>query len=204
MSRYALLAFLLASSLRADRIFLVTANTSAFNLANGYINLQYNPGGGDADAGTVTITSFTGPSSYGAAVATPTVTGTLPGTVVINNSTGFNDLFQEAQFTNSLQFLVTFGGDAVNSPNPAALSGSSFGFALYAADQTTLLIAGGSQGFPLFVNVGPNGVIALDEPPTRGVTFTEVDIPEPGFLPSMAGLLACTLAYAARRKSKTR
>ncbi len=172
---------------QASILYQVTVNTSTLSGTNGNIDFQFNPGGATSQAALVAISSFTGAVINGTAFTTGGVSGNLPSTVTINNSTAFNDYFQALTFGPSLSFLLQFNGPAVNSPNGTATSGSAFGLSLYNAAGDTPLLTTNPDGFIGTANVNLNGTVTTTTYPSNGTggapvaTFTVVSsVPEPG------------------------
>jgi hypothetical protein len=73
--------------------------------------------------------------------------GPLPATLTLENSTSFNDYFQRLTFGDTMSFLVTLYGPAVDSPDNSFTGGTTFSWAFYADDQMTEIL---SSNFPLF------------------------------------------------------
>jgi hypothetical protein len=113
----------LTPALRADTAFSINVNTTG--LGNGFIDFQFNPGPLGSSPAQVTIGHFTGATAGNAPQTMGDVSGTLP-SVVIANSQGYNDYFQELNFGTSFNFLLDFSDVA-----PGALSGSTFALSLY-------------------------------------------------------------------------
>ena len=150
---------LLAGSVRADVTYRVTVNTASINTSVGYLNLQFNPGNSSSKPATVKLSNFSGGT---AGVVLPplhgNVTGTVPGTVTMINSTPFQERFQRFTHGNTFSFLLTLSGAAIDNPNGAATAGSTFGLALYDSNQNPILTNQGSAtGFAGQVQINPNG-----------------------------------------------
>lgn len=167
--------------------FQVTVDTSSINGSAGLIDFQFNPGTG---AATAELLSF---SSVGGLLGGPLapigdVTGTLPGTVTIENSTGLNDYTEQFTFGSSFNFILDLQGD---------LAGSGFFLALYSPNFAAPLLTNGE--FIGIVNIDGQGVILdpITFPTATGgqavATFTEVaspGVPEPSTFPLSAGAIA--------------
>src|SRR5262245_38091184 len=119
------------SAARADTAYLVDFNTSAVASGTvGYLDFQFNPGGPTADAATATISNFSFINlTFNSSTPSGGGSGALPGPLSIKNSTGFNEVLENVTFgaNSGFSFLLTFSGPAVNSPNPSATDGTSFG-----------------------------------------------------------------------------
>jgi hypothetical protein len=102
----------------AQVTYVVTVNTSSVSGQSGFIELQFTPVGASQLA-TATVSNFTTDGILGA-VAPPVlgdVTGTLPGTLSMDNGTLIQDYFQAITFGNTITFVLTLGGPAVTAPN---------------------------------------------------------------------------------------
>lgn len=193
----------------------VTVDTSAISGTAGNIDLQFNRGDASSQNAFVTISSFssTGGSLTGAASTSGDVTGVLPGTLTIDNSPGFNDYFQPFTFGSSFQFLLTLDGPAIESPDHAALIGSSFGLGLFDSTGSTPLLTTDPNGFAGTVDIDRDGVVTTTVfPPTLAggtpvVTFsTPVTVPEPSTITLLSGslLLFVSAANKSRRGLSSR
>ncbi len=116
-----MLALLFAGAAGAQVTYLVTVNTAALS-GQGFLDFQFNPGISSQPA-TAAISAFIPEASLAASSTTAgNVTGTLPPSITLTNSTPYNDEFIGITFGTSLNFLVTLGGPTVTSPNSAAIS----------------------------------------------------------------------------------
>lgn len=139
-----LLSFLLVTgmSLWAGSIsYQVTASTGIVSGGNGYLSLQFNPGGA-SDAATAVISNVTGFSVLDAATLTGGASGSVGSSVTIVNSDATNEYLQRGTFGTTLSFLVSFSGPLFD--NPLSLDGSTFSLNYVSDDQqnfeTTLFI----------------------------------------------------------------
>lgn len=193
-------------------IYQVTVNTGGPNGVSGQsgnLNFQFNPGG-DSQAATVEISGFStvGGTFDGAPSTTGDVTGTLPGTVTLQNGSAFNDYFHPFTFGSSFQFLLTFSGPAITSPNGTSTSGSTFGIALFNAAGDTTLLTTDPSGFAATVDILLDGTTnptpfdsATNTPSV--VTFSLVnsaEIPEPATYATVASALLALGLYSRRRR----
>jgi len=76
--------------------YLVDVNTSAIAAQAGNLDFQFNPGSASAESATATVTNFQSVGGVLSQTATLTgdASGSLPGTLTLNNGTGYNDVFQ--------------------------------------------------------------------------------------------------------------
>lgn len=198
MKLFLLSLMLSVAPLSAARIFQISVNTQTIGGVNGYLDFQFNPGGGDSDPGTAAISLYSG-GTLGAATVTGDVTGSLPGVVTISNTTGFNNLFQAITFGAQVFFWVTIDGPVLNSPDPLSTSGSSFSFSMYADDQVTPLLTDDPSGFAVIIDAGPQGAIAQSNLAQRGIVGIS-DVPEPGSVWLVLVGMAAVAGRVFRRK----
>lgn len=159
----------------------VTLNTSALTGTSGFLDLQFNPGTLPGTPGAqATISLFSSDAvlqNVGPANATGNVTGALPGGLVFQNTTQFNDFFQQLTFGQSISFHVNFSGAFVTAGSG---NNSAFSVSLYDADSVTPLLSS-----------DPSGAVAiLDLSPGGGITSTILN-------PSVASIAAVPLPAAA-------
>jgi hypothetical protein len=169
--------------------YLVTINTSAVTGTSGNLDLQFNPGVlPGTQLATASVQSFSTNGTLGTATLTGNVTGTLPGTLLFDNQTAFNDDFQAIVFGNSIQFDLILSGPAVLAPDGTSVAGSSFGIGLWDSTGLNPLLTADPNGFAGIVNINLDGTATTSTFLTNTgglpvVTFTPVvtpAVPEPG------------------------
>jgi hypothetical protein len=183
----------------------VLVDTSAVAGLSGFLDFQFAPGDATTQPAFVTLTNFiTDGTLLGPPNVNGGVTGTLPGTLTIDNSTAFNDYFEQFTFGSSFAFNLMLDGPALQIPNGTANSGSTFGLALFDSAQNPILTAD-PNGFAGLVNVKLDGstfttVFASDS--HGGAPVVQfVATPEPSTIgPSLLGLLS--LSWLSRRRRK--
>lgn len=160
----------------ADAItYSVTVNTSSIAGTNGSLDFQFNPGLSNSQAASVQILGFSG-GTLGASTITGDVTGTLPGTVTINNDQFFNDYFTAFTFGNTLSFDVSLAGPALTAPDGTSSSGSAFAFSMFSdAAGTIPVLTNDPNGFAVTVGVDLDGSTTVTAPSTEA----SVSAPEP-------------------------
>jgi len=165
----------------------VNVDTASISGTTGNVDFQYNPGPNVTDPSFITIDFFTpGGQLNGVRQIFGDVTGLLPGSLRIDNTSAFNDYFEGFTFTNSLSFLVTFDGPA---PSGLATSGSTFAFSLFGADEVTPLLANfPDSGANAIGNLGPTGELTFSTPEPATIALFGV-----GFL--VIGLKTRTRSY---------
>jgi hypothetical protein len=103
--------------------------------------------------------------------------GPLPSIITILNSGPFNDAFDGVSLGSSFNFLLDFGGPAVNSPDPTALNPSIFLFSMFSDVNGTV---------PLLTS-DPNGVLGTVTVNLGNGTLTTQSVsPNLGFVPEPA------------------
>jgi hypothetical protein len=152
-----------ASSAFASYSVDFTINSSTFS-GPGYLDLQY--GSGLGPASTAQVSNFSADATFGfagAPILTGDVSGTLPGTVTINNTTGYNDYFHQVTFGNNLQFHVVLDG----------VAGNTFTLALLGSDGSTSLVTSDANGFATTIDVKAAG-ITINNNAGGQITATDV------------------------------
>ncbi len=140
--------------------YLVTVVTSEAP-GPGFLEFQFNPGVSSQPA-SVAISNLTPSGAVtGSPVNSGNVSGTLPPSITLTNSTPFNDQFVGYSFGGTLTFQVTFSGPAIAAPSPSFLSGSSFGFSVYASNGVTPQLTPDSAGFLFTININPDGTTTV-------------------------------------------
>ena len=164
----------------------VSVNTSVLSGQSGNLDFQFNPGSSSAESATATVTNF---ETIGGILSQPAMltgdaTGSLPGTLTLDNGTAYNDVFQGFTFGNSLGFLLTLSGQAIDSPG--GTFGSSFALSLYDAAGITPLLTTDPNGSVLTVNLNASGttsVLTFPQSPTNDTPVAGASpvsaVPEP-------------------------
>lgn len=206
-----LLALLPAGPLLASPIaYLVTVNTGKISSTSGFLDFGFAPGNDSQDA-FVTIGSFVSDGSLsGSPQVSGGASGALPGAVTIDNtSQQFNDYFQGFEFGATIQFLLSFDGPAVTSPDGTS-SGSTFGFGMFEDSLGTIpLLTTDSFGNTFTVDVNPDGSTTLTTFPADAfgappVATLASATPEPAPCALLALGLAVLFVRGAVSKKKTR
>ncbi len=195
----------LAAQANADTQFHVVLDTTSI-AGSGWLDLQFNPGTDGAPAASAMLSQFQGALAAGDAQVSGAVTGLLGGNVQFGNSTSYNDLFQSVRFGQVISFDVTFSGAFLTTPSNI---GTSFGLALYAADQSTVLGNGNAASGSLlsFELLAPTalGQFGSVTPVIYDAGLISVSaVPEPSEWAMMvAGLAALGVMAQRRRKQGT-
>ena len=135
-------------------------------------------------------------------------TGTLPSTLTFDNGTVFNDYFDDLTFGTTLSFDVRLYGAAVNAPNGAATSGSTFAFSMFsdAAGTMPVLTTDLVNGFAATIDVNLDGSTTVNNFSSQA---TEVPagpvpaVPEPSSFALLGTAIAC-VGLAKFRRHKRR
>jgi hypothetical protein len=166
-----------ATSAFASLSYEFNVDTTSVLGQTGYLELQFNPGI-DPGVASAVISNFTSNATLaGTPVLTGDVTGALPSTITINNTSGWNDYFHQITFGNNVQFALNLNGSANNS----------FGLSFYGADGVTpLLTSDMTNGFATTIDVKQNGAVVTNN--SGQVTAAATPIP-PSVLLFGSGLL---------------
>ncbi|MFZ0928811.1 MAG: NF038129 family PEP-CTERM protein [Syntrophobacteraceae bacterium] len=141
-------AMFAATSAFADSTYDFSADTYSIDGQSGYIDMQFNPGASSTGAASAVITNFISDATLGVVSPSGDVTGTLPGTVTINNTTQFNDYFQEVTFGDT----VTFDLDLSSAP------GNTFALSFFQSDGATpLLTTDLTDGYATTIDLNQTG-----------------------------------------------
>jgi hypothetical protein len=105
---------------------------------SGWLDLQFNPGQDSAPLAFANLVHFQGAVTPGeVAQVAGSVSGHFGGRdLLFTNNTAYNDLFQAVQFGQKISFDIHFSGPFKTADSTI---GSSFGLALYGADQATAI-----------------------------------------------------------------
>jgi len=124
--------------------YLVNVNTASLNGAQGQLAFDFFDGGPPTNS--VTISSFSTDGTLGSSSITGDVSGSLPGTVTLNDTAFTNEYLSGITLGTFLSFVFEATG------NPPAPGSSPDGFAFYLLDQA---------GSPITTTGDPSGTQAL-------------------------------------------
>ncbi len=198
---------LLLSSAQASSMSMVTVDTSSLAGTDGFLDFTFDPGALVTQSAFAGISGFSSDGALGTPFVSGDVTGILPADVTLNNDQPFNDYFTEFTYGNTLSFLLTLGGPAIDSPDGTSTSGSTFAFSMFSADGATpLLTSNSTDGFAFTFDVNLDGS-------TRLANFSDATsvgggpssaVPEPAsFLLCGASLIALFVKARAARRAAT-
>ena len=180
------LAFFLAASgtIFASSLFMSAEVFTNLPSTAGNLDFQFNPGDVTSPAATATITLFDPAASLNGPAITGDVSGDLTSSLVINNSTSFNDYFVGYTFPSEITFQLAFSGPAVDSPTGSGF-GSTFFFSLYDA-----------AGSLFSIDLLDTGGLVVHDYSADGASISVGQLPEPGSV----GLVLLGLAAICRHR----
>jgi hypothetical protein len=145
-----MLAVLGAVDARAGAIYDINVNTTSLAGTSGYLDFVFNPGAAPVDPASVTLFGFTSDGTLTGPYLPDLgdVTGTLPGTVTINNTDVDNDHTEGFVFGSFFDIFVDLDIPAISDD---AQSGDSFYLTLF--DSGFLPLIGQGQPFGQLVEI---------------------------------------------------
>lgn len=189
-----------ATTAHADAvIYSIHVNTSSLAGNYGYIDMELNQGTFSSPAVSATVADFTtdgtlnpaDPSNY----ASPTVTGSLPGTLSIVADTS-TDYFAGLTFGDYLNLNVTLAGPGVSLAGTAGgTSGTLFQLSFFDSTGSIPLLSGDPSGINVQVSIDQNGI---PTPSSLDPSSTISLVPEPASLSLLA--LGASALLARRKK----
>ena len=196
MIKSAGLFFLASSCLWATTFtYNVTVNTASLSTTAGTIDFQFNPGDVTSDIANAKISNFTitGPGSLmGAPQYFGDASGTLPSSLVVNNTFNDNEALQALKFGSALAFRVTLNEMLTGT----AHAGSVFNFSVFQTDGFTPLLTTDPNGVLVSINLDTKGASSASTTSSFATVLSAV--PEPGTIVLIGlGVLGFT---AARKK----
>jgi hypothetical protein len=139
--------------------YTVSVSTQALAGTTGSLDFNFNPGPLVSQTAMVQILDLSGGALAGSPVLSGDASGSLPGTVSLDNGTGFNDYFQQFTYGSTLTFDVYLYGLALSAPDGKSTSGSTFAFSMFsdAAGTVPAFTTDVTDGFAYVVNVNLDG-----------------------------------------------
>jgi len=187
MKRILLLLALFGRLLHASAMYQFVADTSSIRGTTANLDFQFNPGGSDADPANASVISL------------------LPGAdFTLTNSLALNEQTEAVVLGNTLSFVLKLSGAAVDSPNPLATAGTTFGFSIFDESFIHPLLTSDPNGFLFTLDIFPHNVRTATIFGAVNVTEVAVDTPEPSAaaLLGIGLFLLMSLSHVARYKSE--
>lgn len=185
------LAALLAASTApavADVSYDFSFNTAAWAGTAGYLDLQFLPLDSAAPGAQATLSAFTTDGLLLAgALADGGVSGALPGTLTLSNSSTFNAWLQPLNYGTSIAFHLTLSG-----PWETALAGSATTFSATLLNDAWDTLAPSAS-----IDLFPGGTTVVD---AGGATVTAAPVPLPAAWSVM--MIGLTVLGGALRKRR--
>ena len=133
------------ATLFADSTYSVSVDTSLLSGTSAQLAFDFIDGGSPSN--TITLSNFSTDATLGINSPTGGVSGTLPGTVTLTDSSFFNEYLTNISLGTNFSFLL----DATtNGPDPSSIP-----------DAFSLLLFDPITGFPLFATTDPTGANSL-------------------------------------------
>jgi hypothetical protein len=193
--------FLFASLASASTIYQISVDTTSVSGNAGSIYMQFNPGPGTVAPATASILNFGLTGGTLAAAPDPPnggVSGTLPGTVTMANSSALNDYFHTLTYGAQLLFQLEVSA----TPAGGETGGNVFNLFLLNGDGTANVFSSSNvDGVLVGIDLAVDGTPSLSNFNSDVVSAAVVptgEIPEPATCWLAGGALV--LAGAARRK----
>jgi hypothetical protein len=184
----------------------LSVDTSSISGTAGSLDFNFNPGPLVTQSASLQILNFTSDGTLaGSPVLTGDVTGALPGTVMFDNGTAFNDYFEGFTYGSTLSFQVSLFGPALSSPDGTSTSGSAFAFSMFsdAAGTIPALTTATTDGFAFTANVNLDGTtLVTNSSEQTTVVPTTPAVPEPGTVPLMGAAIGLWLGCRFRRQRR--
>jgi PEP-CTERM motif-containing protein len=163
----------------------VSVDTSGIAGTSGSLDFQFNPGPLATQTADVQIENFSSDGTLGGSILAGDAMGALPGTVSLDNLTGFNDYFTGFTYGSTLSFLLNLSGPAVTSPDGVSTSGSQFGFSMFSDPGGTVpvLTSDSVNGYAFTAGINLDGTATITNSSSQLTVTTPVTAaPEPSTL----------------------
>jgi hypothetical protein len=184
----------------------VTVNTISIAGTSGSLDFQFNPGPTVTQTADVQIQNFSSDGTLGGSILTGDAVGALPGTVSLDNLTGFNDYFTGFTYGSTLSFLLNLSGPAVTSPDGISTSTSEFAFSMFSDPGGTIpvLTSDSVNGYALTAGINLDGTGTITNNSSQlTITAPVTATPEPSTLLLLGSGLA-GLVFLRRRVNLSR
>ena len=183
----ALLLGAVGSALADGVTYDVSINTSSIVGTSGSLDFQFNPGPLVSQSASLQILNFSSDGTLGTASPFGDVSGTLPGTVLFDNGSAFNDYFTGFTFGSTISFAVNLFGPAVSSPDGVSTSATSLYFFMFSdpLGANPVLTTDSVNGIAFSTNINLDGSTTLTNNSAQSTVTQEgtpVPTPEPASL----------------------
>jgi hypothetical protein len=184
----------------------VTIDTSSISGTKGALDFNFNPGPLVTQFASLQILNFTsdGTLADDCPCGTGDISGQLPATLTFDNSTGFNDYFDDFMFGSAISFDASLYGPALSAPDGLSTSGSTFAFSMFADGAGTVpaLTTDTTDGFALIVNVNLDGTTTVTNfSPETSISIVS-GVPEPNSAVLLVIALVSMFTFANSRSTK--
>ena len=204
----ALFSVFVTAASGASITYNVTVDTSSITGATGSLDFNFNPGPLLTQAASLQILNFASDGTLAGACpcGIGDVSGQLPATLTFDNTSAFNDYFDDFTFGTTISFDVNLYGPALSSPDKVSTSGSTFAFSMFsdAEGTTPVLTTDTTNGFAITIDVNLDGTTTLSNfSPQTEVSATASEVPETGSVGlTMTGVLLLAIFRLRRRRER--
>ena len=180
IKKYLLLGLLSTALPAWANTYFVSINTASISGVAGSLFFSFGPGALPFDPANAIVSGFSG-GTLGA-VLSPAGSGTLPGTLTLDNNGPPENYQQSFTYGSKISFFLSLTGAAVGNPSPGAIGGTDLAFYLLDGSDNPLLTDDpngtvfdasiapktGQVSFATFTNNGGPSVVSVTAVPEPG------------------------------------